>query len=79
MLNQQIHAYMLIPKGNSPVNRDCRIHRLHLSRWVRPPPNKKCPGYDTKQSDGEAPLTVEFGECGMTLHCHCSQIYTGSK
>ena len=29
----------------------CRIHRLHLCREVKSPLNK-CPGYDTKQSDG---------------------------
>ena len=28
---------------------------LHLCRWMRPHPNK-CPGYGTKQSDGEAPV-----------------------
>ena len=37
----------------------CRIHRLLLCRGVRPPPNK-CPGYDTKQSDGEAPVMLEL-------------------
>ena len=33
------------------------------------PPNE-CPGYDTKQSDGE---------CGLPLHCHCSQVPSGSE
>ena len=28
---------------------------------VRSSPNK-CPGYDTKQSDGEAPVILELGE-----------------
>ena len=37
----------------------CRIHRLLLCRGVRPPPNK-CPGYDTKQSDGEVPAVLEL-------------------
>ena len=35
-----------------PVGWGCRIHRLLLCRGVRPPPNW-CPGYDTKQSNGE--------------------------
>ena len=37
----------------------CRIHRLLLCRGVRPPPNE-CPGYDTKQSDGELPAVLEL-------------------
>ena len=31
----------------------CKLHQLHLCRKVRP---NKCPGYDTKPSDVEAPL-----------------------
>ena len=42
-----------------PVSWGCRIHWLHLCRGVRPPPNE-CPGYDTKQSDGEVPATLEL-------------------
>ena len=38
------------------------IHWLHLCRGVRPPHNE-CPGYDTKQSDGEVP--VKLGLWGM--------------
>ena len=37
----------------------CRIHRMHLSRGVITPPNE-CPGYDTKQSDGEVPVMLEL-------------------
>ena len=37
---------------SSPVGRSCRIHWLHLFRRVRP--SNKCPGYDTKQSNGNA-------------------------
>ena len=44
-----------------PVGWGCRIHRLHLCRRVRPP--NEWPGYDTKQSDGEAP--VMLGLCGI--------------
>ena len=42
-----------------PVGWGCRIHRLLLCRGVRPPPNE-CPGYDTKQSDGEVPTMLEL-------------------
>ena len=38
---------------------DCTIHRLHLCRWIRHTPNK-CPGYDTKRSDGEVLVTLEL-------------------
>ena len=44
---------------NCPVGWGCRIHRLLLCRGVRPPPNE-CPGYDTKQSDGEVPAVLEL-------------------
>ena len=35
----------------------CRIHRLLLCTGVRP--INECPGYDTKQSDGELPVMLE--------------------
>ena len=47
-------------KYNSTVSRDCRIHRLHHCRGVIPFPNNKCHGYDTKLSDGEAPVIMEL-------------------
>ena len=50
------------PVKTAPVSWGCRIRRLRLCRGVRLPPNK-CPGYDTKQSDGEAPVLLEL--CGM--------------
>ena len=45
--------------NSCPVSWGCRIHWLHLCRGVRPPPNE-CPGYDTKQSDGEVPAMLEL-------------------
>ena len=44
------------PKPACPVSWGCRIHWLHLCRGVRPP--TECPGYDTKQSDGEVPAVL---------------------
>ena len=44
---------------NCPVGWGFRIHQLLLCRGVRPPPNE-CPGYDTKQSDGEVPAMLEL-------------------
>ena len=43
-----------------PVGWGCRIDRLHLSRGISP--LNECPGYDTKQSDGEFPLKLELWE-----------------
>ena len=45
--------------SGSPVSWGCRIHRLHLCRGIRPPPNK-CLGYNTKQSDGAVPVMLEL-------------------
>ena len=66
----------LIQRGRllyCPIGWGCRIHWLHLCRGVRPPPNE-CPGYDTKQSDGEVPAMLELWgmqtECSPTyMHC----------
>ena len=41
-----------------PVGCDCRLHRLHLCSGVKP--LNVCPGYDTKQSDGEVPVMLEL-------------------
>ena len=39
-----------------------RIHHLLLCRRVRPPPLVECPGYDTKQSEGEVLVMLELWE-----------------
>ena len=38
-----------------------RIHQLHLCKGIRPLYNE-CPGYDTRQSDGKAPVMLELWE-----------------
>ena len=52
-----------VTKPNSPVACGCGIYRLHLCREVRvrysSRPNEY-PGYDTKQSDGEAQVMLEL-------------------
>ena len=56
-----IYIYILIIHLQSAQMADCggrRIHRLHLCRGVRPPPDE-CPVFDAKQSDKEAPV-LEF-------------------
>ena len=51
---------------SSPVGWGCRIHQLHHCRWVRPPPTPECPGYDNKQSNGDAPAMLELREMQKT-------------
>ena len=36
----------------------CKIHQLHLCGEGKHPP--ECPGYDTKQSNGEVPVMLEL-------------------
>ena len=56
---QIIYEQLRTHPGDCPVSWGCRIHWLPLCRGVRPPPNE-CPGYDTKQSDGEVPAVLEL-------------------
>ena len=42
-----------------PVGWGCRIYWQHLSRGVRPPP-QRVSWYDTKQSDGKVPVMLEL-------------------
>ena len=61
-----------------PVGWGCRIHRLLLCRGVRPPPMSVL--YMTLNN-----LMVRFqqcwsfGECGVPLHCHRSQVHSGPE
>ena len=54
----QQQDYNLFQRNRCPVGWGCRIHRLLLCRVMRPP--NECPGYDTKQSDGEVPVVLEL-------------------
>ena len=55
-----VQNFRVTPSASCPVSWGCRIHRLLLCRGVRPPPHNGCPGYDTKQSDGEVPAMLEL-------------------
>ena len=49
------------PGGTCPVSLGCRIHWLLLCRGIwSPSPLKDCLRYDTKHSDGEAPVLLEL-------------------
>ena len=55
-------SHLFVHCLNCPVGWDCRIHRLLLCRTVWHLTNERA-GYDTKQSDGKVPVTLDL--CGM--------------
>ena len=60
------------PPVFGPISWGCQIRWLLLCTEVRLP--NECSGYDTKQSDGEAPVMLELGGMLSILYCHHSQI-----
>ena len=52
--------------GLCSVRWSCKIHRTASLQKVKTPHLNKCPGYDTKQSDGEVPVMLEFWWMGST-------------
>ena len=51
VISMFLHVYDV----SNPVGKGCRIHQLYLCRGVKPHPNE-CAGYETKPSEGEAPV-----------------------
>ncbi len=45
---------------------------------VEDTPNE-CTEYDTKKSDGEAPVMLELLGMWSILYCHCSQFHSGPE
>ena len=56
----ETNTYIYIHTYYSSFSWSSRIHRLHLCKGLRHTPDK-CPRYDIKQSNGEAPVMLEFG------------------
>ena len=56
-----------------PVGWGCRIHRLHFCRGVRP--LNECPGFYTKQSDGEVPVMLGVWVMKNTAPLPLLQVY----
>ena len=54
MLKASIHMY------HCPVGWECRVHKLLLSREVRPLPANDCSIYDAKHADDEVPVMMEL-------------------
>ena len=56
----------------SSIGRGCRIHRLHIFREVRPPAR-------VLDMTLNHLMARKFRECGIPLHCHCSQVHYGPE
>ena len=61
-----------------PVSWGWRIHWLHLCRGVRHPLTSVL---DMTLNNLMVRLQQcwSFGECGVPLHCHCSQVHSGPE
>ena len=62
-----------------PVGWGCRIHWLHLCRRVRPPTSNECPDMTLNNLMVRFQQCWSFGECGVPLHCHCSQVHSSPE
>ena len=61
-----------------PVSWGCRIHWLHLCRGVRPPLTSVL-DMTLNNLMVRFQQCSSFGECGVPLHCHCSQVHSGPE
>ena len=61
-----------------PVGWGCRIHRLLLCRGVRPLPTSVL-GMTLNNLIVTFQQCWSFGECGVPLHCHRSQVHSGPE
>ena len=50
-----------------------------LQRGKTPHPPNEWPGYDTKNLLLRFQYCWSFRECGVPLHCHCSQVHSGRE
>ena len=58
------------------VGWDYKICQLYFCRGIRSHPPNKCPGYDTELHLMVRLQSWSFGECGVLLHCHYSQVHS---
>ena len=64
---------------NCPVGWGCRIHRLLLCRGVRAPPQTSILDMTLNNLMMRFQQCWSSGECGVPLHCHCSQAHSGPE
>ena len=80
----QILLCLFVPKNEPPfvicpVSWGCRIHWLHLCRGVRPPPITSVLDMTLNNLMLRFQQCWSFGECGVPLHCHRSQVHSGPE
>ena len=61
-----------------PVGWSCRIHGMPLCRGVRLPPTSVL-DMTLNNLMVRFQQCWSFGECGVRLHCHCSQVHSGPE
>ena len=61
---------------NYSVSLGCWIHQLHLCRGVRPPPSMGVQYMTLNNLMVRFQRYWSFGECGVSLYCHYSQIHS---
>ena len=61
-----------------PVGWGCRIHRLLLCRGIRPHPTSVL-DMTLHNLMGRFQQCWNFGECGVPIHCHRSQVHSGPE
>ena len=64
---------------NCPVGWGCRIHRLLLCRGIRHPPSTSVLDMTLNNLMVRFQQCWSFGECGVPLHCHRSQVHFGPR
>ena len=68
--------FTLTQSSSCPVGWGCRIHRLLLCRGVRPPPPTSVLDMTLNNLMVRFEQCWRFGECGVPLHCHRSQVHS---
>ena len=77
----RFYIYPTPPLGQDicPVSWGCRIHWLHLCRGVSPPPLTSVLVMTLNNLMVRFQQCWSFGECGVPLHCHRSQVHSGPE
>ena len=74
-LSSFVRSLLPWQKCSCRVSRDCRIHRLRLSREVRPPHPTSVLDMTLNNLMVRFQWCWSFMECKVPLYCHCSQVH----
>ena len=77
-IRKNLETYLMIHVYICPVSWGCRIHWLHLCRGVSPPLTSVL-DMTLNNLMVRFQQCWSFGECGVPLHCHCSQVHSGPE